>query len=121
MNACVNVFLLLRFGRCLFQNAAKRRLDMSTGTSEPVVKIEMAKSGVEVVRVKTADDIPAHPNAFRIAGRSGQLLRDFEKFVDTRSVLLLLALLLLGLVALIRIVLRQGWACRERDGKAESW
>lgn len=121
MNACVNVILLLRFRWRLFQNAAKRCLDMSTRTSEPVVKIEMAKSGVEVVRIKTADDISADPNAFGIAGRPGQLFRDFKQLIDAWRVFLLFALLLLGFVTLIRVVLRQDGPRRERDGKAESW
>ena len=120
MNARVNVLLLLGFGRRLFQYAAKCRLDMTARTSESVVKIEMAKSGIEVVRIQASDDITPHPNTFRIAGRPGQLLRDFEQFIDPRRFLLLFALLL-GLVALVWIVLRQGGPCRERKDYTESW
>lgn len=96
---------------------------MSTRTSEAVIKIEMAKSRVEIIGVKTADDVSAYPNAFGIAGRAGQLLGDFDEFVDAWRVFLLFALLLLllGLVGLIRIVLRHDGAGRECCGEAESW
>lgn len=96
---------------------------MSTRAAEAIVKIEMAKSGIEIVGVKTADDVSAHPDAFGIAGRTGQLLGDFDKLVDARRIFLLIALLLLllGLVGLIRIVLRHDGAGRECRGKAESW
>ena len=93
---------------------------MTAWTSESVVKIEMAKSGIEIIRIEAANNIPAHPNAFRVAGRAGQLFRDFEQFVDPRRFLLLFALLL-GLVALVWIVLRQGGPCRERKDYTESW
>ena len=95
---------------------------MAARTSEPVVKIEMAKSGIEIVRIEATDNIPAHPNAFRITGRSGQLLRDFEQLVDARRILFRIGrLLLLGFVRLIRIVLRRGGPCRQRKGYTESW
>lgn len=93
---------------------------MAAGTSEPIIKIEMTKRGIKIVRIETTDNISAHPNALGIAGRSGQLLRDFEQFVDARCILLLIALLLLGLIGLIRIVLRQSGSRRECEGYAES-
>ncbi len=119
MNACVNVFLLLRFGWSLLQHAAKRRLNMTAWTAEAIIKIEMAKSGIEIVGVKTADDVSAHPYAFRVTGRTAELLRHFQQLVDPRCFLLLIALLLFGLVALIRIVLRQSRPGGEHNGQAE--
>ena len=47
--------------------AAERGLDMPTRAAEPVIKIEMAKGGVEVVAPHQPNDAPAKPDAFRIS------------------------------------------------------
>jgi len=48
--------------------AAKRRLDVSAGTTEAVVEIEVAKGGIEVVAPYQADHAAAEPDAFGVAG-----------------------------------------------------
>jgi hypothetical protein len=60
----------------------ERRLDMSGRTAEPVVQIEMAEGGIEVVAPEQADDPPAEPNAFGIAGRPIENALGLGEFVD---------------------------------------
>ena len=69
--------------------AAERRLDVTAGTAEPVVKIEMPKSGVEIVEPHQADHAAAEPDAFRVSGRAIDGLRGLDEFVG-------LALIVLG-------------------------
>lgn len=42
---------------------------MAARTAKPVVKVEVAEGGVEIVAPKQVDDTAARPYAFRIAGR----------------------------------------------------
>ena len=60
---------------------AERGLDVPTGTTETVVKVEVAKRGVEVVAPHQPNDPPAQPNAFRISSRSIDRLRRFDEFI----------------------------------------
>jgi hypothetical protein len=69
--------------------AAERRLDVSTRAAEPVVEIEMAKGGVEIVEPHQADDAAAEPDAFGISGRAVDGLRSLQELVG-------LALIVLG-------------------------
>ena len=62
---------------------------MAAGAAEPVVEIEMAKGGVEVVAPHQADHAAAEPDAFRVAGRAVDGLRGLDEFVG-------LALIVLG-------------------------
>ena len=55
---------------------------MLARAAEPVVEIEMAERGVEVVAPQQADHPAAEPDAFRIAGRSADLARGFGEFVE---------------------------------------
>jgi hypothetical protein len=61
--------------------AAERGLDMPAGATEPVVKIEMAKGGVEIVAPHQPNDPPAKPNAFGVSGRAVDRLGRFNEFV----------------------------------------
>ena len=61
--------------------AAERGLDMPAGAAEPVVKVEVAKGGVEVVAPHQANDAPAQPNAFRVSRRTVDRLRRFDEFI----------------------------------------
>src|SRR5262245_21378677 len=53
----------------LAHEAAKGRLDVTGWTAEPVVKIEMAKRGIEIIAPKQAYHAPTQPQAFRVGGR----------------------------------------------------
>ena len=66
----------------LADEAAEGGLDMARRTAEPVVKVEMAEGGIEVVAPEQADHPPAQPQAFRVGGRAAQQLLCFGKFVD---------------------------------------
>ena len=106
MDARVNVVLLLRFDRRLLQNTTKRRLNMASGATKPIIQIEMAEGGIKIILEEPANNISTDPDAFRIAGRTGHLLGRFGQFVGLRRVLFRIGGLLLGLV-LVRIGLRQ--------------
>ena len=66
----------------LSHDAPERGLNVLTGTAEPVVEIEMAEGGVEVVAPQQADHPAAEPDAFRIAGRAADLGGGFGEFID---------------------------------------
>lgn len=74
MNARVDVFLLLRLGRCLLQYAAECRLNMSARAAKTIIEIEVPESGIKVIRIDPANDIPADPDALGITGGTGHLL-----------------------------------------------
>ena len=50
--------------------------------AEAVIKVEMAKGGIEVVPPQEPDHPPAEPNTFGVTGGSGDLLLRFGEFVD---------------------------------------
>src|ERR1700758_1353983 len=53
----------------LAHEAAKGRLDVTGWAAEPVLKIEMAKRGIEIVAPEQAHHSAPQPQAFRIGGR----------------------------------------------------
>ena len=55
---------------------------MGARTAEAVVKVEMAKGGIEIVAPQQADDAAAEPDAFGIARRPGERMLRFGKFID---------------------------------------
>jgi len=56
-------------------------LNMTAGTAEPVIEIEMTKGGIEVVAPHQANDPPAEPHAFRVTGRTIDDLGGFREFI----------------------------------------
>src|SRR5260370_10624231 len=74
-----------RFGvdRIGVQNqAAECHLDMAARAAETVVKVEVAKGGIEVVTPQKAHNTPAEPNTFRITRRPVKDALRFGKFVN---------------------------------------
>src|SRR5215510_6589314 len=63
-------------------DAAEGRLDVAGRAAEPVVQVEMAEGGIEIVAPEQADHPPAEPDAFRAAGGTAQKLLGLGKFVD---------------------------------------
>ena len=61
--------------------AAERGLDVPAGAAEPVVKIEVAKGGIEIVAPHQANDAAAKPNTFRVSGGAVDRLRRFNEFI----------------------------------------
>ena len=61
--------------------AAERRLDMAARAAKPVVEVEMAEGGVEIVAPHQNHDAAAEPDAFRISGRAIDGLRRLDEFV----------------------------------------
>src|ERR1700730_17152487 len=78
-------------------DAAEGGLDVPGRTTEPVVKVEMAKGGIEVVAPQQTDHPPSQPHAFRICGRAAQVLFGLRVFVDLlRPVLVAVGRALVG-------------------------
>jgi len=63
------------------RQAAERGLDMTAGAPEPVVEVEMAKGGVEIIPIHQHHHPAAEPDAFGVAGRAVDGLRGFREFV----------------------------------------
>ena len=72
----------LRIDVALPDQAAESRLDMGARAAEPVVEVEMAEGGVEIVPPKQADHPAAEPDAFRVAGRPGEDAGGLGDLVD---------------------------------------
>ena len=68
--------------------AAEGRLDMAAGAAEPVVEIEMAERGIEVVAPHQADHAAAEPDAFGVAARAVDGLGRLDEFVGLALVVL---------------------------------
>ena len=61
---------------------------MAAGAAEPVVEIEVAEGGVEVVDPHQSHDATAEPDAFGVAGRAVDGLRGLGEFVGLALVFL---------------------------------
>jgi hypothetical protein len=63
-------------------HAAESLLQVGGRAAEPVVKVEMAEGGIEVIAPEEAHDPPPKPHTFRIARRAGNLPARFRKLID---------------------------------------
>ncbi len=70
------------------QQTAEGRLDVGRRAPEPVIKIKVAKRGVQIVAPQKTNHPPAEPQAFRITGRAVYRLLRFSKFIDFLRLLL---------------------------------
>jgi hypothetical protein len=61
--------------------ATKSRLHMAARAAEPVVQIEMAERGIEVVAPHQDHDPASEPDAFRVSGGAVDGLRCFNEFI----------------------------------------
>ena len=82
MHAAVERVGRLRIDVALPHEAAECRLDVAGRAAEPVVQIEVAEGGIEIVAPEQAHHAPSEPQAFRIGGRPAQDLLGFGEFVD---------------------------------------
>src|SRR5581483_2866704 len=87
MHSAVQRVLCLRIEVAHLYETTERRLDMAGRTAEPVIDVEMAESGVEIVAPQQADNAPAEPDAFGGGRRAAQHLLGFREFVDLLLVL----------------------------------
>ncbi len=69
--------------------AAEGGLDVTAGTAEAVVEVEVPECGVDIVKPHQAHHPAAEPDAFRVASRAVDGLGSFGEFVG-------LALIVLG-------------------------
>lgn len=82
MDAAVQGLRDLRIDGCTeSHHTAERRLDVAAGASEPLIEIEVAERGIEIVSPHQADDTPAKPDAFGVSGRAVDRLRSLYKLV----------------------------------------
>ena len=82
MDAAIQGFSDLGIDGCAKpHHAAERRLNMAAGASEPLIEIEMAERGVEIVAPHQADYSPTKPDAFRISGGAVDRLRRFDELI----------------------------------------
>ena len=82
MDPTVKCLLGLGIDVSLPDETAEGGLDVGARAAEPIVKVEMAKRGVEIVAPEQRDHTTAEPNAFRVAGRASQKPRRLGNFVD---------------------------------------
>ena len=106
MNASVQRLGYLRIDRSTESGqAAERSLHMAAGAAKPVVKVQVAEGGIEVIEPHQAHHAAAEPDAFRISCWPVDGLRGFHEFVG-------LALTVLGGIRCRRLlgglVLRAG-------------
>jgi len=81
MNPPAQGFGSLGIDVSLPDHAAEGRLDVAARTAEPIVQVEMAEGGVEIVAPEQAHDPPTQPNAFRKGGGTAQKPGGFGKLV----------------------------------------
>src|SRR5262249_44927349 len=62
-------------------DAAEGRLDVAGRAAEPVVQVEMAEGGIEIVLPEQSDHPSPEPDAFWTAGRAAQDLLRLGKFI----------------------------------------
>ena len=104
----------LRVDRSLLNDAAEHELQMLGRAVEPVIEVDVAARGVDIVAPKQAGDSSSGPNAFRRAGRPRQLCCRLSIFLHgllgrfLRGLLggLLIAVLLLWLLLALRLFRR---------------
>src|SRR4030081_226045 len=63
-------------------DAAERRLNMARRAAEPVVEVEMAERGIEIIAPEQAYHTTAEPEAFGIGGGAPQQLLGLGKFIE---------------------------------------
>ena len=85
MHPAIQAFRGLGVDMALPHQAAESGLDMRARAAEPVVKVEVAEGGIEIVAPQQADHPAAEPDAFRVAGRPGEQARRFGDLVDASS------------------------------------
>jgi hypothetical protein len=101
MNTSAQAFRCFGVDGAKAHKAPERRLNVAAGATKPVVQIEMAERGVEIVAPHQDNHAAAEPDAFRISSRAIDGLRRLDKFVG-------LALTVFGHIS------RSSRACRGR-------
>src|SRR5450631_462686 len=82
VHPAIQAVLGLGVERALPHKTAESGLDMRVWAAEPVVKVEVAEGGIEVVPPHQADHPAAEPDAFRVAGRPDEQARRLSDLVD---------------------------------------
>jgi len=67
-------------------DAPDRRLHVGARAAEPIVEIEIAEGGVDIIIPKAVNRLAAEPHAFRIAGWAADQTLSFGILVDIRAV-----------------------------------
>ena len=82
MDAVIQAFWNLVVDLCAKPGqATEGRLHMTARAAEPVIQVEVTKSGIEVIAPHQPNDAPSEPDAFGIARRTIDDLGGFGEFV----------------------------------------
>jgi hypothetical protein len=82
MDAVIQAFWNLVVDLCAKPGqATEGRLHMTARAAEPVIQVEVTKSGIEVIAPHQPNDAPSEPDAFGVAGRAINDLGGFGEFV----------------------------------------
>jgi hypothetical protein len=103
MNTSTQAFRRFGVDGAKAHEAPERRLNVAAGAAKPVVQIEMAERGVEIVAPHQNHHAATEPDAFRVSGRAVDGLRSLDELIG-------LALTVLGHISGRRRISRGGFA-----------
>jgi hypothetical protein len=81
MNTSAQAFRCFGVDGAKAHETPERRLNVAAGAAKPVVQIEMAEGGVEIVAPHQDHHAAAEPDAFRVSGRAIEGLRRLDEFI----------------------------------------
>jgi hypothetical protein len=89
MHPRLGVFVGFPVGIALPNHTTERRLDMPPWAAEPVIEIEVAEGGVEIVFPQPADHAATQPDAFGLSCRPAEHTLRLSKVLGRLTSLLL--------------------------------
>jgi hypothetical protein len=81
MNTSTQAFWCFGVDGAKAHEAPERRLNVAAGAAKPVIQIEVAEGGIEIVTPHQNHHAAAEPDAFRISGRAIDGLRSLDEFI----------------------------------------
>ncbi|MEA2899013.1 MAG: hypothetical protein QOJ84_4628 [Bradyrhizobium sp.] len=81
MNTSTQAFWCFGVDGAKAHEAPERRLNVAAGAAKPVIQIEVAERGVEIVAPHQNHHAAAEPDAFRVSGRAIDGLRRLDEFI----------------------------------------
>jgi hypothetical protein len=81
MNTSTQAFRCFGVDGAKAHEAPERRLNVAAGAAKPVIQIEVAEGGIEIVAPHQNHHPAAEPDAFRVSGRAIDGLRRLDEFI----------------------------------------
>jgi hypothetical protein len=81
MNTSTQAFWCFGVDGAKAHEAPERRLNVAAGAAKPVIQIEVAERGVEIVAPHQNHHAAPEPDAFRVSGRAIDSLRSLDEFI----------------------------------------